>query len=137
MKALYPPLSYALFIAISIAVLSLILISINGFVEGLEKNYAYKSLDYVAESIKNEILRMYSTGAECKFQLFLPEEIVRKKYMIELSQNNLTVSLSFKGENMEVKRFINITATLNGSSYIPASIEMRKSSGNIFIELVK
>ena len=136
MKALYPPLSYTLFIAIGIIALSVIMVMINSFTDGVQKSYALSQLDYTSEVIRNEILRLYSTSADGKFQLYIPKDIVGKQYLIELNQKNLKLSLSVGGKIISVERLINTSATLSGKSYAPASIEMGKVNGDVFIRLV-
>jgi hypothetical protein len=136
MKGLYPPLSYTLFIVISIAALSVILIMINTFSEDIQRNYARSQLNYVSENIRNDILKLYSTNAEGKFQLSVPKLIIEKQYLIELDQKTLKLSLDLTGGKIEVERFLNISATFSGSSFAPASIEMNKTDGEILIRLV-
>ncbi len=136
MKALYPPLSYALFIAIGVVALSMIMVVINTFTDGIQRNYAYNQLDYTAEVIKDDILKLYSTNAEGRIDVDAPTEIAGKQYMIELNQNNLTLSLYVGNKLLEVNRSINIDASLSGRSYAPVSVEMNKSNGDIFIRLV-
>ena len=137
MKALYPPLSYTLFIAISVAVLAVVMVVVNLFSEDIQRNFAYSQLNYIAEVIRNDILRLYSSNAEGNFQLNIPRDIIGKQYLIELDQNNLKLSLEFKREKLEVERLINVSATFSGSSFAPASIDMYKTNGDVFIELVK
>jgi ABC-type lipoprotein release transport system permease subunit len=55
MKAVYPSLSYALFIVISIAALSVIMVVMNVFTDNIKRNYAYSQLNYVAEVIRDDI----------------------------------------------------------------------------------
>jgi hypothetical protein len=136
MKALYPPLSYALFIAIGIAALSMIMVFINNFTDGIQRNYAYNQLEYTADVIKDDILKLYSTGAEGRIDVNAPTEIAGKQYTIELNQNNLTLSLFMGNRLLEVNRSINIDASLSGRSYAPVSVEMEKLNGDVFIRLV-
>ena len=136
MKALYPPLSYTLFIVISIAALSVILVVVNVFSENIQKNYAYNQLNYVAEVIRQEVLKLYSTNGEGRFQLPIPKDIIGKQYLIELYQKNLKLSLEFRDKKLEVERLINVSASLSGKSFAPVSIEMNKINGDIFIELI-
>jgi len=136
MKALYPPLSYALFIAIGIVALSMIMVFINNFTDGIQRNYAYNQLDYTADVIKDDILKLYSTNAEGRINVDAPTEIAGKQYMIELNQNNLTLSFYLGNKLLEVDRFINISASLSGRSYAPVSVEMEKSNGYVFIRLI-
>ncbi|NIM47256.1 MAG: hypothetical protein GTN40_03815 [Candidatus Aenigmarchaeota archaeon] len=136
MKALYPPLSYTLFIVISIAALSIILIIVNTFSENIQRNYAYGQLNYIAEVIRQDILKLYSTNAEGRLELSIPKDIIGKQYLIELDQKNLKLSLEFKDERIEVERFINTSASLSGRFFAPVSIEMNKTNGDISIKLV-
>jgi len=136
MKALYPPLSYALFIAIGIIALSMIMVFINNFTDGIQRNYAYNQLDYTADVIKDDILKLYSTNAEGSIVVDAPTEIAGKQYMIELNQNNLTLSLYLGNRLLLVNRSINISASLSGRSYAPVSVEMKKSNGDVFIRLI-
>jgi len=136
MKALYPPLSYTLFIVIGLAALSVILVIVNIFSENIQRNYAYGQLNYVAEVIRQDILRLYSTNAEGRFKLAIPNDIIGKQYLIELNQKNLKLSLEFKEKRIEVEHLVNVTASLSGNSYAPVSIEMNKTNGEISIRLV-
>ena len=136
MKALYPPLSYALFIAIGIAALSMIMIFINNFTNGIQRNYALNQLTYTADVIKDDILKLYSTGAEGRIEVDAPTQIAGRQYTIELNQNKLRLSLLLGDKLLEVNRSININAYLSGRSYAPLSIEMSKSNGDVFIRLV-
>ncbi len=136
MKALYPPLSYTLFIVIGIAALSVILVVVNIFSESIQRNYAYGQLNYVAEIIRQETLKLYSTNAEGRFQLEIPKDIIGKQYLIELNQKNLKLSLEFRDKRIEVERLVNVSASLSGRSYAPVSIEMNKTNGDISIRLV-
>ncbi|NIO44535.1 MAG: hypothetical protein GTN36_03210 [Candidatus Aenigmarchaeota archaeon] len=136
MKALYPPLSYTLFIVISIVVLSIILVAVNTFSEDIQRNYARSQLNYVAEVIRQDILRLYSTDAEGRLQLPIPKDVIGKQYSIELNQKNLKLVLPFRGREIEVQRFINTSASLTGKSFAPISIEMNKTNGDISIRLV-
>jgi len=136
MKALYPPLSYTLFIVISIATLSVILLTVNLFSENIQRDFAYSQLNYVKEVVRQDILKLYSTNAEGKFQLSIPKNIIGKQYSIELDQKNLKLSLEFKNKRIEAEGFVNVSASLSGKSYVPASIEMNRTDGDISIRLV-
>ena len=137
MKALYPPLSYTLFIVISIAALSVILVVVNVFSENIQRDFARNQLTYVTEVIRQDILKLYSTNAEGKFGLPIPRTIIGKQYSIELDEKNLKLSLVFKNEKIEVEKLVNVSASLTGNSYAPASIEMNKTDGDISIRLIQ
>lgn len=136
MRAFYPQLSYTIFIVISIVALSIIMVTVNIFTDSIQRNYAYSQLNYVAEVLRHNILRLYSTNAEGKFQVSIPRDIIGKQYVIELNQKNLKLSLNIGNKIIEVERLVNISASLSGRSFAPVSIEMSKINENIFIKLV-
>ena len=136
MKALYPPLSYAIFLALSIAALIVIMTLISSFTDTIQKNYAYAQLNFVSEVIKDDILKMYATNATGRFQLEIPDEIAGKQYTIELNQNDLNLSLSIADKEIEAYRLINISASMSGRSSSPVSIEIEKVDGSTFIRLI-
>ena len=136
MKALYPPLSYAIFTALSIAALLAIMTVLNVFTDNIQKNYARAQLDMTSEMIRNEILKLYSTNAEGKFKLEIPNDIAGRQYTIELSQKYLNLSITVRNEKIETYRFVNISATMSGESYAPASIEIERTEGNTLVRLV-
>lgn len=136
MKALYPPLSYAIFIMLSLIALFAIMTLMNTFTDRVKTSYAYAQLDFVSESIRDEILELYSTNATGRFQLEIPRYIVGKQYIIEMDQNNLNLSLTVGNKKIESYRLVNISATMSGNSYSPASIEIEKIDGDTFIRLV-
>jgi len=70
------------------------------------------------------------------FKLKLPEKIGNRKYTISFQQNTLSACVSVENELIEVTRLLNIDATFNGTSYMPASINIEKLNGNISISLV-
>jgi hypothetical protein len=137
MKALYPPLSYAIFIALSIAALLAIMTLINAFTDSVQRNYASAQLSFVSETIRDEILKLYSTNATGTFQLEIPRDIAGRQYSIEMSQNDLNLSLTIGSKKIEAYRLVNISASMSGTSYPPASIEIEKISGNTIIRLVR
>ena len=114
----------------------MIMVFINNFTDGIQRNYAFSQLGYTADVIKDDILKLYSTGAEGRIVVDAPTEIAGKQYAIELSQNILTLSLYMGNKLLEVNRSINIDASLSGRSYAPVSVEMEKSNGDVSIRLV-
>ena len=136
MKAVYPPLSYALFIAISVVALSMILISMNLFTSNVQRNYARSQLDYVAELMRDDILELYSTNSNGTYQMPIPRDIAGKQYFIELQDKKVKLSLSIGDKTIETERLVNVSASLSGKSYAPVSVEMERIGGNTFIRLV-
>lgn len=137
MKGQYPSISYALFFVISVIVLSIVMLMMNSLTDSVQKNYARGQMNYIAESIRNDVLKLYSTNAQGKFEMSIPNYVVGKQYMIEFDQNKLRLTLDNRGNIIEVERYINITASLSGRSYSPASIELERTGGNTFIRLVQ
>jgi len=136
MKGVSPLLSYSTLLAVGFIAVALILFTVSDFADDIGKRFTKAQIDFVAESIKTDILKLYALRSEGKILLSVPENIGNKKYMIELNQNELKVSIGFKNEIIEVKKQVKINATLNGSSYPPASIEMKRYLDNISISLV-
>lgn len=141
MKAVSPILSHTILLAIGLAAITLILISVSSFSADMEKTSVTSQLSYVAEFVKNEILRIYSlvdqSNTTNKVQLNLPERIGNKPYIIELYQNGLKVEMSLRNDLVEINKKINISAILNGTSSLPASlIQQRLENGDILISLV-
>lgn len=141
MKAISPILSHTILLAIGLAAITLILISISSFSADMEKMSVTSQLSYAAEFVKDEILRIYSLANQSdttnKVQLSLPERIGNKPYIIELYQNGLKVEISLRNDLLEINKKINISATLNGTSSLPASlVQQRLENGDILISLV-
>ncbi len=136
MKAQYPSISYTLFIVISIMALSMMIISINTFTDNVEKNYANAQLNYAAEVLRDDILKLYSTNAEGEFQIGIPDKIIGKQYSVEFDQDRVRLSLIVVEKLMTAERLLNIDASFSGKSYAPVTLEMRKVSGNVFIRLI-
>lgn len=142
MKAIYPTLSHSTLLLIGLIAMSLILVSIYSFISDLEKNMTYLDLNYIADSTKNEILEVYSLANQSSnyskgtFQLSLPEKIGNRKYSISFNQNNLLVSVPLRTDIVETTRQLKINATLSGTAYLPAKLNMEKQNGNIYINLV-
>jgi len=142
MKAVYPTLSHSTLLLIGLIAMSLILVSIYSFISDLEKNMTYLDLNYIADSTKNKILEVYSLANQSSnyskgtFQLSLPEKIGNRKYSITFYQNDLMVSVPLKTDIIEVSRQLKINATLSGTAYLPATLNMEKQDGDIYINLV-
>ena len=142
MKAVYPTLSHSVLLLIGLVAMSLILFSIYSFISDLEKDMSYLDLNYIADSTKNKILEIYSLANQSSdyskgaLQLSLPEKIGNRRYTITFYQNDLLVSVPLRSDIIEVSRQLKINATLSGTSYLPATLEMEKQNGDIHINLV-
>jgi hypothetical protein len=141
MKAISPILSHTILLAVGLAAITLILISVSNFSADMEKISVTSQLSYAAEFVKGEILRIYSLANQSnttnKVKLSLPERIGNEPYTIELYQNGLKVETSLRNEVLEINKKVNISAILNGTSSLPASIMQQKlENGDILISLV-
>jgi hypothetical protein len=142
MKAVTPILSHSSLLLIGLIAVSLIIVSLSTSFSTTERDLIRTELNYIAESAKNKVLEVYilanqsSEYFNSSFELELPEKIGERNYLLKLDQENLTASMSFKNENIEVVRTINIDAQMSGESYLPASILVEKSGGIITIDLV-
>jgi len=141
MKAISPILSHTILLAVGLAAITLILISVSNFSADMEKISITSQLSYAAEFVKGEILRIYSLANQSKttnkVKLSLPERIGNEPYTIELYQNGLKVGTSLRNEVLEINKKVNISAILNGTSTLPASLMQQKlENGDILISLV-
>ena len=142
MKAVTPILSHSALLLIGLIAVSLIIVSLSTSFSTTERDLIRTELNYIAESAKNKILEIYTMANQSSeyfnssFELELPEKIGERNYLLKLEQENLTASMSFKNQNIEVVRTLNIDAQLNGEAYMPASILLEKSGGIITIDLV-
>ena len=128
MKAVTPILSHSSLLLIGLLAVSLIIVSLSNSFSSTESDLIRTELNYIAESAKDKIIEIYSLANQSSeyfnssFGLDLPEKIGERNYLLKIDQENLTASMSFKNENIEVVRTINIDAQLNGEAYMPASI---------------
>jgi hypothetical protein len=131
MKALYPTISYTLFIVISVAVLSILLISIRGFAEKSQNSYAQSQLDYAADILRNDILSFYNSNSSGRLQTSLPMYIIGKRYSVEISNDTITLSLESSGRIIRAQRRLEITAFMQGKAYAPVTVEYKKEEGTV------
>jgi hypothetical protein len=135
MKALYPTISYTLFIVISVAVLSVLLISIRGFAEKTQSNYAQSQLEYAADILRNDMLSIYNSNSSGRLQTSMPEYITGKRYSVEIGNSTIELSLEANGRSIKATRRLDMAASMSGKSYAPITIEYRKDEG--IFELVQ
>ena len=142
MKAVTPILSHGSLLLIGLIAVSLIIASLSSSFSTTESDLIRTELNYIAESAKARVLEAYSIASHpseyfnSSFVLDLPEKIGERNYLLRLDQENLTVIMSFKNENIEIVKTLNIDAQMNGESYLPASILAENSGGTITIDLV-
>ncbi len=142
MRAVTPILSHSALLLIGLIAVSLIIVSISTSFSKTEKDLIRSEMNFIAEAAKDKILEIYSAASQAteysnsSFQLGLPQKIGENKYLLSLNQDNLTVSIAFKNEEIEIAKALNIDAELSGEAYLPASILAEKVGGNITISLV-
>jgi hypothetical protein len=141
MKGVYPTLSHSLLLLLGLLSLGLIVVSVSASLARTEKNLITLELNYVANSVEDKILEVYSLAdsnySTGKFRLDLPERIGNRKYSLTLTGNVLLVNMTVRGEPIEISRSLNIDAELNGSSFMPASISLERDGGITRIGLVE
>ena len=140
MRGISPLLSHTILLAVGVAAITLILISVSNLSTDMEKISVTSQLNYIAELVKSEILRIYplvsQSNTTIKVQLTVPDRIGNNPYRIELYQNGLRVEIFLRNEMLEINKKVNISATLNGTSSLPASlVEQRLENGDILISL--
>lgn len=142
-KGVYPTLSHSLMLLLGLTAMSLIIFSISMSLNKTETNLITTELNFFADSIKNKILGAYSLANQSSnyttgiFLLDVPEKIGDRRYSITLYHGGLSVDTSVRGNPIIVNRSLTIDAELNGTSFMPASIQVGKQDGRIKIGLVK
>ena len=143
MKGIDPLLSHGILLLLGLVAMSLLIVSVSISLSTTEKNLISLELNFVAESVKNKIIEVYSLANQSSnyttglFELNLPEKIGNKRYSVTLSQNNLLVNTSFGNQPINVAISLPIDAELSGSQNMPFFIKVDKSNGQIKIGLVK
>jgi hypothetical protein len=141
MKGVHPILSHSALLIIGLVAMGMVIASLSSTFSNTERNLVRAEVDYIAESAKDKILEIHSLVEESDysngtFQLNLPEEIGNKKYLLSVSQKSLSIRMPFENDNIEVNKTLNIDASLNGETYLPAFIFVEKVGGMITMELV-
>jgi hypothetical protein len=129
MKALYPTISYTFFIVISVAVLSVLLISIRGFAEKTQTNYAQSQLNYAADIVRNDMLSLYNSNSSGRLQTSIPQYITGKRYSVEIYNGTIELSIEMFGSNVNAQRKLETTTLMEGKAYAPVTIEYIKDEG--------
>jgi hypothetical protein len=131
MKAVYPSLSYALFTVISIISLSIVIIWVSSFSEGIQSNYANEQLNYAADIVRSAVLDMYATNASCILQVPMPRYIVGRQYSVELSGTNISLTLNRGSKTIQVNRSLDVNASMSGKSFAPVTISLDKEGMSV------
>ena len=126
MKALYPTVSYTLFIVISVAALSVLLISVRGFAEQSQERYAKGQLECAADIVRNDIMSMYVSESSGLSKTELPTYITGKKYIVEAQNKTVTLTMDIMGRTVSVVRTLDINISLSGREYAPVFLDYQK-----------
>lgn len=143
MKGIDPLLSHGILLLLGMVTMSLLIVSISISLSRTERNLVSVELSFIADSIKNKIIEVYSLTNQSSnytnglFELNLPERIGNRRYSVTLYQNNLLVNTSFGNEPIEIVRRLPIDAEFSGSQNMPFFIKVDKNNGQIKIGLVK
>ena len=143
MKGIDPLLSHGILLLLGMVTMSLLVVSISISLSRTERNLVSVELSFIADSIKNKIIEVYSLTNQSSnytnglFELNLPERIGNRRYSVTLYQNNLLVNTSFGNEPIEIVRRLPIDAEFSGSQNTPIFIKVDKNNGQIKIGLVK
>lgn len=133
MKALYPTISYTLFIAISVAALSVLLISVRSFAEETQTTYARGQLECAAEIVRNDVMSLYATESSGAITTGLPEYIVGRRYSIEADNRSITLSLEMSGRIIVAVRTLDANISMVGRGHASAFLEYQKEEGILAI----
>ncbi len=124
--------SHSVYILIALIAIAMILATFSVFRGNIEKVSVESSLNIVADSVKLEILRLYSSSESGKIEIPLQSRLGEKPMIIRLSNGKISVEL----DNYKVEKDIKINANLDGVSNLPAFLVLTTDSGVKTINLV-
>ena len=126
--------SHSTYLLIALVAVALILATFSSFRSNVEKVSIESSLNIIADTVKQEILKLYSSSDESgKFEIPLQSRLGEKPFVISLSQNKISVSL----DDFLVEKNITISANLTGTASLPAFLVMNKIGDSKTISLVE
>ena len=125
--------SHSVYLLIALVAIAMILYTFSSYRENIEKVSMTSNLNLIADTVKLEILKLYSSSEESgKIEIPLQSDLGGKPFIVKLSQGEVTVEL----DNFQVKKQVFINANLDGMSYLPASLVLSNSGGVKTISLV-
>jgi hypothetical protein len=143
MKGVSPILSHSTLLVIGIIAMGLIIVSIADFLSDTEETLTTLELNYMANTLKTNLLKIYSVANSSsdsvngKFQIPVAEKIGSKRIYVEADNNFLKIIANLKNKKIEISRAINIDANVTGKVYLPAFFELEKTGEDVSIRLVE
>lgn len=121
---------------LGLTAMSLIIFSISVSLGKTEVNLVTAELNFFADSTKDRLLQTYilangSDSATGLFSMDLPQKVGNRRYSVTLHDGGLFVNTTVRGTDIGVSRSLPIDAQMNGTSFMPASIEVEKQAGRI------
>jgi len=125
--------SHSLYLLIALVAIVLIIGGFSAFRNDVEKISTESSLNLIADTVKQEIIRLYSSSEESgKSEIPLQSRLGERPYIIQLASNKVIVTL----DGFEVEKKISINANLDGTASLPAFLVLSKTAGVKTISLV-
>ena len=137
-KGISPLLSHITFIALGIAFLILVVLTISDFRENIQDRWLNVQYNNVLENVKNEIMKLNSISDNSeiapsvgetiilgKSKINFPDKISNKKFTITLSDGVISVT-----DDVNITKTINVDLNLSGSSFLPAYLQLERQNNN-------
>ena len=124
--------SQSVYILIALVAVAMILVTFSSFRGNIEKVSVESSLNIIANTVKQEIINLYSSSESGKIEIPVQSKLGEKPFIIKLSSGKISVEL----DNYKVEKDVKINANLNGVSNLPAFLVLSTDSGIKTINLV-
>ena len=125
--------SHTTYLLIALVAVGLILASFSSFRNDIEKISIESNLNIIADTVKQEILELYSSSEESgKFEIPLQSRLGNNPFIITLSDKKIVVEL----DEFRVEKNVSINANLTGRAVLPAFLVLSKQDKIKTISLV-
>jgi hypothetical protein len=125
--------SHSVYLLIALVAISMILVAFSSLRDNIEKVSVVSNLNLIADTVKLDILKLYSSSEESgKIEIPLQSELGGKPFIVKLSQGQVVVEL----DDFQVKKEVLINANLNGMANLPAYLVLSNIGGEKTINLV-
>lgn len=124
--------SHSTYLLIALIAASLILATFSVFKGNIEKVSTESTMNIIADTVKQDILRLYSSSQESGKMEIPLQPRAGEQYTVTLENGKVVVQL----QNFVVEKNISINSNLNGTAYIPAFLLLTSDNNIKTITLV-
>ncbi|MCD6476914.1 MAG: hypothetical protein J7K26_01960 [Candidatus Aenigmarchaeota archaeon] len=133
MKAVSEIVSHALYFGLTILVITFLVIYINNTKIDMRDKIIDSNLNYVAETIKSNILDLYSLSKQTEIQGTIASIEIQDKKNYEVILENNKIIVKTNGKSIE--KSIDIPLEMHGKSFLPAKLELIREGNKEIIEI--